>query len=265
MCARRALSAGKAPLTPVPAAAPGTADPGGGRSAPLPTATPAWALALGVPPGGRVAGPVAEQPAGALGGETKTPGSAAASVVDMASPPSHQRAARVRPPNVASGAQRRLRRGGRPRAARRRGRGAGPEGGGRLPGTSRDPAPLPPPAGVPPPEAGPPGGRHRPAQRRRDPGAGRRGGTCGPPARLGPVVTEGSRGRGRRRGPGRAGRRGPARSGPRFPRRGVPARLPAAPRAPPSSGGPATTAGQPHSPHLARLLCLLRGRHLAEA
>lgn len=47
---------------PCPGRSPRTADPGGGRIAPLPTATPAWAPALGVPsrgPCGRSRGPTA--------------------------------------------------------------------------------------------------------------------------------------------------------------------------------------------------------------
>lgn len=73
---------------------------------------------------------------------------------------------------------------------------------------------------------------------------------------------------------GGAGRREPAegrgsggakRSGPRLPRPRVPTRLPASRRAPPQPGIPATAVGQSHSPYLARLLCLLRGRHLSQA
>lgn len=52
--------------------------------------------------------------------------------------------------------------------------------------------------------------------------------------------------------------------GPRLPGLGVATPLPAARRAPRRPRSPPLAAGQSHSPHLARLLCLLRGRHLSE-
>ena len=103
------------------------------------------------------------------------------------------------------------------------------------------------------------------------PGAGRReeGAAGASEPRLGNVVKEGSPGE----GPGgedlaRGGTPEVARgAGACFRGSGSPpgSQPPAKPPPPTPAGVPATTTGQPHSPYLARLLSLLRGRHLFEA
>ena len=102
------------------------------------------------------------------------------------------------------------------------------------------------------------------------PGAGRReGGPRAPPnPSSGMWSKRGHRGRGReaRTWRGAGPRRWLEVAGACFGGSGSPPGSQPPAKPPPTPAGvPATTTGQPHSPYLARLLSLLRGRHLSEA
>ena len=102
------------------------------------------------------------------------------------------------------------------------------------------------------------------------PGAGRReGGPRAPPSPSSGIWSKrGHRGRGReaRTWRGAGPRRWLEVEGACFGGSGSPLGSQPPAKPPPTPAGvPATTTGQPHSPYLARLLSLLRGRHLSEA